>query len=352
MATGDAVRKTFDIALDISRSISNREFTVVEGDTGNTLVITLTDDGEPVDLGDCRVMAVFSKSDGETVSQDSGTSGNGVTIGGTDSNEITIDLFSSSFAPGMVECEIEVYSGTDNKTLVTSAKFNFKCRRSILNGDTVAAVPQYPLLVSLLTSVQSLEAAAGELIASAAAALRDIEAVTGNEADRIAAETARAAAEAARASAEETRLSLEAELEQCASSAGTLIAELEDAVATLPDVATTAGLIKGTGTGVAAAVAGTDYLAPPARLTALPANGAALADNTEYRVADAVGTYAFIWPQGPFEAWVRFTLGATFAVSFPSGTKYLGEAPELEAGSTYEMSVKDGTVAAAEAVSE
>ena len=58
------VKKTFDIALDIAASSSNRAFTVVEGDTGNVLRIALTDDGEPVDLTGCRVIAVFSKSNG------------------------------------------------------------------------------------------------------------------------------------------------------------------------------------------------------------------------------------------------------------------------------------------------
>lgn len=47
------VKKTFDIALDIAASSSNRAFTVVEGDTGNVLRIALTDDGEPVDLTGC-----------------------------------------------------------------------------------------------------------------------------------------------------------------------------------------------------------------------------------------------------------------------------------------------------------
>ena len=40
MALGK-VTKSFKVTLDIARSISNREFSVVEGDTGNTLSITL-----------------------------------------------------------------------------------------------------------------------------------------------------------------------------------------------------------------------------------------------------------------------------------------------------------------------
>ena len=151
-ATAD-VLKQFDVALDISRSISNREFTVVEGDTGNILHITLTDNGEPVDLTNCRVLAVFSKSTG-TSSQDSSQANGGVTIGGTPRNQVTIRLFTSSVAPGMVECELQVYSGEKQTTLVTSAKFNFTCRRAILNDDTVQATTEYPLLMSLMEQVK------------------------------------------------------------------------------------------------------------------------------------------------------------------------------------------------------
>lgn len=48
MAEQHEVKKRFEIALDISRPISNRAFTLVEGDTGNELIISLADDGEPV----------------------------------------------------------------------------------------------------------------------------------------------------------------------------------------------------------------------------------------------------------------------------------------------------------------
>ena len=146
---GGEVLKEFEIALDITRSISNREFSVVEGDTGNVLHILLTDDGEPVNLSGCRVLAIFSKSTG-TSSQDSGAEDGGVCIGGAAGNEVTISLFNTSFAPGMVECELQIYSGAALKTLVTSAKFNFTCRRGILNDETVQSTGEYPLLVGLM----------------------------------------------------------------------------------------------------------------------------------------------------------------------------------------------------------
>ena len=157
MAMGK-VTKSFKVTLDIARSISNREFSVVEGDTGNTLSITLNDDGKAVDLTGCRVLALFSKSNGETVCQDSAEQNGGVTIGGQSMNEISIELFASSVAPGMVESEIQVYSGSDLTTLVTSAQFNFKCRRGILNGDTLAATREYPLLTALIKETQAMQA--------------------------------------------------------------------------------------------------------------------------------------------------------------------------------------------------
>lgn len=50
-------KKKFYVQLDIKRSLSNREFEVVDGDNANELIITLTDNGAPVDLENCRVLA-------------------------------------------------------------------------------------------------------------------------------------------------------------------------------------------------------------------------------------------------------------------------------------------------------
>lgn len=91
-------------------------------------------------------------------------------------------------------------------------------------------------------------------------------------------------------------------------------------------------------------VANTDYLTPPARLTALPTSGTALTNNAEYRVSATVGTYAFAWPTSPFEVWLKFTTTSTPNITFPAGTKYVGGAPSFEASIIYEMSVKDGVV--------
>lgn len=188
------VTKVFNLALDIKKSVSNRAIEVVEGDNGNVIVATLTDNGEAVDLTGCRVLAVFAKADGRTAQQDN--DGHGVTVSGTENNVINIDLYTSSFAPGLVECEIQVLSGTGYETLVTSAKFNFTCRRSIMNEDTVQATDEYPILVGLIDRVTEVEDA--------------LEPIEQNESTRQAAETARASAETSRAAAETERASAEA----------------------------------------------------------------------------------------------------------------------------------------------
>ena len=180
---------------------SNREFELVEGDTGNEITVTLKDDGQAVDLTGCRVLAVFSKSNG-TSSQDS-EAGSLIVSG----NTVTIPVYAASVAPGLVECELQVYSGENNDTLVTSAKFNFKCRRGILNADTLESTDEYPLLVGLIDDVNGLS----EAVNAAEAARASAEAArVSAEAARVSAEAARTLAEAARSSAEEERCAAEA----------------------------------------------------------------------------------------------------------------------------------------------
>lgn len=166
------VKKRFDIALDIASSMGNRAFTVVEGDTGNVLRIALTDAGEPVDLTGCRVIAAFSKSNG-TAAQDSAEAAGGVLLRGAYNNEVHIDLFPASFAPGMVECELQIYSDESLSTLVTTAKFNFNCRPAMLSEEALASTPELPMLRSLMGQVEALsqaaQTAAGRAEAAAAA---------------------------------------------------------------------------------------------------------------------------------------------------------------------------------------
>ena len=228
-----SILKTIPIALDLKRVGAQAQAlpTLVEGDNGNVFVITMTDDGEALDLSTAsRVICVFSKtSDGKTVEQDtedanvslddygitpigtvdtndtitvtssSGTvtaqvSGtitgatvdaekflekfpndgtyvfeyNGtswqyglhsVAIVGDDSNIVMVALKSGSFGAGTNNCEVQVYSGDDGDILVTSANFNFKGRKGIMNDETIQSDANYPILVTLINEVSRVKAA-------------------------------------------------------------------------------------------------------------------------------------------------------------------------------------------------
>lgn len=108
------------------------------------------------------------------------------------------------------------------------------------------------------------------------------------------------------------------------------------------------GILKGNGSTVQAATAGTDYMTPPATATALPSSGTALTANTIYAVATAVGTYVFAPPASGW-AHGKFTTGSSVSVSF-RGT-FMGEAPTIEASKAYEFDVFDGVWAVQEVVS-
>ena len=73
----------------------------------------------------------------------------------------------------------------------------------------------------------------------------------------------------------------------------------------------------------------------------------ALADNTEYRLAD-VTTLTLTYPTGNFECWMRLSFAASgdATVILPTGTKYIGTTPDFKNGETWEMSIKDGFVIA------
>lgn len=73
----------------------------------------------------------------------------------------------------------------------------------------------------------------------------------------------------------------------------------------------------------------------------------ALADNTEYRLAD-VTTLTLTYPTGNFECWMRLTFAESgnITVTLPADTKYIGTAPDFKSGETWELSFKDGVLAA------
>nr|DAV11583.1 MAG TPA: tail fiber protein [Caudoviricetes sp.] len=165
-----SVNKVFDVDLDIKRPSSHRDFTVVNGDNGNRINVTLMDGDSHVDLTGCRIIAAFSRADGSTSLQDSGVQNGGITISPDDASKVAIELFPASFSPGVVECELQVYSDASLSTLVTTARFNFICREAIVNSSTVQASAEYPLLKTLKDGLTSLKASLDELMESAKAA--------------------------------------------------------------------------------------------------------------------------------------------------------------------------------------
>lgn len=72
-----------------------------------------------------------------------------------------------------------------------------------------------------------------------------------------------------------------------------------------------------------------------------------LEDNTEYRLT-AVTTLNLTYPTGRFECWMRLTFAASgeATVILPTGTKYIGTAPDFKNGETWELSFKDKVLAA------
>ena len=73
-----------------------------------------------------------------------------------------------------------------------------------------------------------------------------------------------------------------------------------------------------------------------------------LADNTEYRLTN-ISTLTLSYPTGivGFECWMRLTFAASgnVTVTLPTGTKYIGTAPDFKNGETWELSFKDKVLA-------
>lgn len=99
------VNKIYNINLDLRRVTAQAESIppLVDGDNGNIFTITLTDDGAPVDLSGCRVLCVFSKTDGSTVEQDTEDANvalddYGITAVGSPDEEDTITITSTGIS--------------------------------------------------------------------------------------------------------------------------------------------------------------------------------------------------------------------------------------------------------------
>ena len=161
--------KNFSIALDMVLPLPFHPFEVVEGDTGNVLHVLLQNNGVPLDLSDCQVMVVFSSSAGSAI-QDTE---NGLVMG-TAVGTFTLSLLPGSYGPGNVQADVQVYSGNDHAVLITSKRFDFRCRRTLISEEIMRANTTYPPLIratreaqqatqAALSAIENLGDAVGEM---------------------------------------------------------------------------------------------------------------------------------------------------------------------------------------------
>lgn len=184
--------KFFDVDIDLVKPGSVRSFEVVNGDTGNVLRINVFNNGTAENVSNYKVLAVFSNTAGTAV-QDSSDVDGGIALSG---NRVTVNISRGSLAPGLIECELQLYTdaGADNvySNLITSARFSFYCRESLLCEDALESFNEFPMLMELISDIRMEER------------LR-----AGNERSRISAETERNTAEMERNSAEKLRANAE-----------------------------------------------------------------------------------------------------------------------------------------------
>lgn len=161
--------KTFALTLDMVRTIRSHPFEVVDGDTGNVLEVRLENNGLPVDLTGRYVCMVFRSCIG-TALQDADS---GIELG-AETGTFSISLLPGSYGPGNVSADVQVYSGADRSTLITSTRFTFRCRNALLNDETMRAQATYPPLVAATreatAAAAAADAAAGQVTSAATAA--------------------------------------------------------------------------------------------------------------------------------------------------------------------------------------
>lgn len=150
--------KEYSMTLDMKRTLPFRPFEVVEGDTGNVLHITLQNDGEAMDLTDCGLCIVFASSAGFAIQDLS----SGV-LHGEGPGDIVVQLNPAAYGAGNVSADVQVYSGENDETLITSTRFDFRCRRAMISEDIIRANTAYPPLV---TAAAEARAATAEALAA------------------------------------------------------------------------------------------------------------------------------------------------------------------------------------------
>lgn len=161
--------KEFAITLDMKRALAFHPFEVVECDTGNVLHILLQNDGAAMELTGCDVCVVFASSKGFAM-QDLTS---GVSLGQSP-GQIDVLLYADSFGAGEVTADVQVYSGPERGTLITSRRFTFRCVTALISADSIRASATYPPLIAATRAATDAAEAALAAAASVGEAVGEL----------------------------------------------------------------------------------------------------------------------------------------------------------------------------------
>lgn len=167
-----ALYKYHYIELDTKRSPRISLQNIVAGETGNRLWITVTNNGETVDMSekenDAWKYRVCLRIDSDlgTRRQDSAEANSGITFidaNTGDHGKINILLSKDSFTAGMNRAVLEIYSKrvNDNDTLICSAELTFRAAKNP-TGENAGTV--YPSLIKYENDLRQLVSDAEDAI--------------------------------------------------------------------------------------------------------------------------------------------------------------------------------------------
>lgn len=153
-------KKQYSFNLDFKNASSLDLPNIVSGDTGNKFIITVTNEGTPVNLTGARVRLVIVNKDGAG-SQDTEVTGSGIDMTQAANGILMIDVHAAMISNGLNVGSIEVYSGTNHETLNTTQNFNFTAKLS-----PSEKAPMFPSLLRAEAEYQEIIAAVQEAVES------------------------------------------------------------------------------------------------------------------------------------------------------------------------------------------
>ena len=160
------MKKQYSFALDFKNASSLDLPNIVSGDTGNEFIITITNDGTPVDLTDARVRLVIVNKDGAG-SQDTDVAGNDIDMTQAAEGVLRVSVHVDMISNGMNIGSIEVYTGADHETLTTTQNFNFTAKlspseKAEMFPSLVAAEKEYQeIIAAVLEAAESIVCVSG-----------------------------------------------------------------------------------------------------------------------------------------------------------------------------------------------